>query len=156
MKALNDVLVDGRFKLPSAVTSTARVSAVKSLEWASKDENKAMLQSFAEETTYCPLHTAFDSRMKWPHRQREKTWGNYHKIHTSSFLSPWSSFITLAVGGPAIPQHLTMLMFREIIHQQFPLEKETSTNKTFLLFRVKRKMLFTMLLGMSAKTCGRS
>ena len=54
MKALNDVLVDGRFKLPSAVTSTARVSAVKSLEWASKDENKAMLQSFAEETTYFP------------------------------------------------------------------------------------------------------
>ena len=52
MKALNDVLVDGRFKLPSAITSTARVLAVNQLEWASKDENKAMLQSFAEETTY--------------------------------------------------------------------------------------------------------
>ena len=33
------------------------------------------------------------------------------------------------MGGLAIPQHLTMLMFREIIRQQFPLEKETSTNK---------------------------
>ena len=32
MKALNDVLVDGRFKLPSAVASTARVLAVNQLE----------------------------------------------------------------------------------------------------------------------------
>ena len=92
MKALNDVLEDGRFKLPSAVASTATVSAVKLLEWASKDEDRAMLVSFAEETI-AHLDTAFDSRMKQPHRQREKMWANYHKIRTSSnFLSRWSFF----------------------------------------------------------------
>ena len=132
MKALNDVLEDGRFKLPSAVASTARVSAVKLLEWASKDENRAMLVSFAEETI-AHLDTAFDSRMKRPHRQREKMWANYHKIRTSSsFLSRWSSFTTLAVGRPAtliLTQHLTMLMFREMIRQRFPLEKGPSTTE---------------------------
>ena len=63
MKVLNDVLEDGRFKLPSANASTARISAVELMEWASKDENKAMLKSFAEETT-AHLDTAFDSKMK--------------------------------------------------------------------------------------------
>ena len=132
MKVLNDVLEDGRFKLPSANASTARISAVELMEWASKDENKAMLQSFAVETI-AHLDTAFDSKMKRPHRQREKMWPNYHKIHTSSsFLSRWSSFTALAVGEPAtliLTQHLTMLMFRKMISQRFPLEKGTSTNE---------------------------
>ena len=131
-KVLKDVLEDGGFKLPSANASAARTSAVKLLEWALKEENVAVLQSFAAEAT-AHLDTAFDARMKRPHRQREKMWANFHKIRTSSkFLSRWSSFTTLAVGEPATPiltQHLTSLIFREMIKQRFPLEKEMGSSE---------------------------
>ena len=82
-KVLKDVLEDGGFKLPSTNASAARASAVKLLESALKEENGAVLQSFAAEAT-AHLDTAFDSRMKRPHQQREKMWANYHKIRTSS------------------------------------------------------------------------
>ena len=131
-KVLKDVLEDGGFKLPSTNASAARASAVKLLESALKEENGAVLQSFAAEAT-AHLDTAFDSRMKRPHQQREKMWANYHKIRTSSgFLARWSSFTTSAVGEPAtliLTQHLTSLMFREMIKERFPLEKGTSTSE---------------------------
>ena len=130
-KALRDVLEDGGFKIPSASAATARTSAVKLFDWASKKENEAMLQSFATETT-THLNTAFDSRMKRPHQRREKMWANYHEIRTSSgFLSRWSSFSTLVVGEPTtliLTQHVTSLMFRDMIQQRFPIEKGTSTS----------------------------
>ena len=59
-KVLKDVLEDGGFKLPSANASAARTSAVKLLEWALKEENVAVLQSFAAEAT-AHLDTAFDA-----------------------------------------------------------------------------------------------
>ena len=109
-KALKDVLEDGGFKIPSASAATTRTSAVKLFDWASKEENEAMLQSFATETT-THLNTAFDSRMKRPHQRREKMWANYHEIRISSgFLSRWSSFSTLVVGEPTtliLTQHVT-------------------------------------------------
>ena len=90
-----------------------------------------MLQSFATETT-THLNTAFDSWMKRPHQHREKMSANYHEIRISSgFLSRWSSFSTLVVGEPTtliLTQHVTSLMFRDMIQQWFPIEKGTSTS----------------------------
>ena len=122
---LRDVLEDEGFKISSANASTARTSAVKLLEWASKKENEAKLRSFGTKVTAL-LNQAFDSNMKRVNRKREKMWAQYHKIRTSpEFLSQWSSFTALALGEPAtliLTQHLTNLIFRLMIKHQFPLD----------------------------------
>jgi hypothetical protein len=60
-------------------------------------------------------------------------WARFHEIRTSAeFLSRWSSFTTSALGEPATPiltQHLTTLMFRGMIDQQFPLAESTGAEE---------------------------
>ena len=117
---------DGGFKVTSSNAYTARVSAVKVLEWASKDDNAAELQTFAARIT-SELDKAFDWR-----GNQSQMWGNFHRIRTSSeFLLQWSSFATSSVGEPISPvlsQHLTSVMFKEMIKQQFPLKTSASVN----------------------------
>ena len=97
--------------------ASARTSAARLLEWASKEETATALQSFVYKVT--AMNMAFGSQVKKIKRQREKMWAKYHKVRTSvEFLSLWSSFTTAALGKPAgliLTQHLTNLIFRYIV-----------------------------------------
>lgn len=122
------MLEDGGFKIPSANAANARTAAVKLQEWTTREENATVLQSFAAGIT-ARLNTAFDSGAKQIKRQREKMWAKYHSIRTSSdFLSQWSCFTSSVLGEPAtltLTQHLTDLMFKQLIQQQFPQEESS-------------------------------
>ena len=51
--------------------------------------------------------------------------------NSSEFVLQWSSFATSSVGEPISPvlsQHLTSIMFKEMIKQQFPLKTSASAN----------------------------
>ena len=66
---LHNVLEDEGFKISSANATTARTSAVKLLEWASKKESEAKLRCFGTKVTAL-LNQAFDSNMKRVNRKR--------------------------------------------------------------------------------------
>ena len=129
IEALKAVMEDNGFNIPSENALMAKNAAVKLSMWALKEENIPVLQSFAVELT-THLSKAFNMSIRQVKHQRELMWARYHNIRTSSeFVSQWSSFTSCSIDEPATPiltQHLTDLVFRHMIRQQWPLEKSTN------------------------------
>lgn len=121
-KAVSITVDDDDFKIPSTLAEASRKSALGLLSWMEKDEHKEKVEVFADAIT-TELGKAFASSSKSLQTRREKMWGQYHTVRTSSkFIQLWVQFLneTSTEPLPTLYQHLTSLMFAELVKEKFP------------------------------------
>ena len=124
-KAIQQVISNEGFNLPSESSKNARKSAERLLEWSSDPESSCLFGSFASELVM-QLETYFGSQQSLQHR-REKMWEKLFKLHSSpSFKSKWSSFLLESISTSACPifnQYVVDRVFDGLIKQHYKLDK---------------------------------
>ena len=109
LNAVNLVLKDGRFDLPSTSVTTAPSHAI-------------MFNRFAVYLS-TKLKLCFITINKTKHLKQAKMWGDYHKLRTSSsFKAEWQKFLDNAVKqqpSVAFYQFVTHKVFKELIKMEF-------------------------------------
>ena len=79
--AIQSVLKDESFKLPSPHAKAALETANQLLMWLREDKHQQMYIQFSQELT-SSLQTCFVSRAAAIKTRREKMWGAYHCLRT--------------------------------------------------------------------------
>ena len=121
-KAVSDTVDDEDFKIPSALAEASRESALRLLSQMEKEEHREKVEEFAHSIT-TELSRAFTSSSKTLQTRREKMWGQYHTMRTSSkFIQLWVQFLNKSgiEPLPTLYQHLTSLIFKELVKEKFP------------------------------------
>ena len=107
-KAIQLVITDESFNLPSESSKYVRKSAERLLEWSSDPESSCLFGSFASELVM-QLETCFGSHQSLQ-RRWEKMWEKLFKLHSSpSFKSKWSSFFVEASAHLLAQYFINML-----------------------------------------------
>ena len=122
LKKAVSITVDDDFKIPSTLAEASRKSALGLLLWMEKDEHKEKVEVFADAIT-TELGKAFASSSKSLQTRREKMWGRYHTLRTSSkFIQLWVQVLneTGTEPLPTLYQHVTSLIFAELVKEKFP------------------------------------
>ena len=86
-----------------------------------KEEHREKVEEFAHSIT-TELSRAFTSSSKTLQTRREKMWGQYHTMRTSSkFIQLWVQFLNKSgiEPLPTLYQHLTSLIFKELVKEKF-------------------------------------
>ena len=124
LNGINSVLSYKKFKLPSPQATAVRNSATALIElWNGKPPNSVEFDNFANDLVE-QLKTCFKTQVKSFHLRKERMWGNYHQLRTSTtFKQKWKSFCKkLAVDyNTLFIQHITDNVFMELIKKEFPL-----------------------------------
>ena len=134
LKAVNLVLEDRRFELPSTSATAARNIAEELILWQ-KDPGHANVLVFNQFATYlsAKLKLCFVTTHKTKHLKQAKMWGEYHKLRTSAgFKAEWQKFLDKAVKqqpSVAFYQFVTHELFKELIKMEFTVDTEKD-NKT--------------------------
>ena len=136
-KAVQLVLKDDGFCIPSESARRARFLAERYLEWCKKDENERDCQSFSDELV-TGLQVCFTSKPTVK-AHRERMWESYFKYRLlSKFVQKWSDHLSLIGGpGPSCPifyQFVTDVIMGEMIKIHFPVTTEQPPNclRTYL------------------------
>ena len=120
--AVESILEDDSFKLPSPRAKAALETANQLVTWLKDDEHQQELIKFSQELT-SSLQTCFESLAASMKTHREM-WGTYHCLRMSAnFKAKWTTFIakfTSTKPNPAFYQYVTGILFREIIKIKFP------------------------------------
>ena len=113
---------------PAAIQARSVASAV--VVWFQDPPNKTIFGAFAEDLT-AELSMCITSSVaahSRPHLRREHMWHQYHSLHISgTFKRNWTQFIHTSTQQPADPsfyQHVSDVVFDELIKQKFPLQKK--------------------------------
>ena len=126
-KAVESVLADESFKLPSPIAADALSTAQKLA--ASFGTNQQLISKFAEKLVSTLMPT-FESKASSCKVRREKMWRKYHSIRTTSeYKALWEQFLQKTINSVASPtfyQYATDVIFRELIQEQFPLPSESA------------------------------
>ena len=121
--AVESILEDDSFKLPSPHAKAALETANQLVTWLKDDEHQQEFIKFSQELT-SSLQTCFESQAASMKTRREKMWRTYHCLRTSTnFKAKWTTFIakfTSTKPNPAFYQYVTDIFFREIIKIKFP------------------------------------
>ncbi len=124
-KAVTFTLKDESFSIDSPLVTSSRHSASQLLVWIERNENKEKLELVLT-PIFQQLEEAFQSTARSIQTRREKMWGQYHTIRTSDhFVQSWILLFNEA-GTQALPtlfQHLTHLIFKEMILIHFPISE---------------------------------
>ena len=89
-KAVESVLADESFKLPSPLAADALSTAQKLA--ASFGTNQQLISKFAEKLVSTLMPT-FKSKASSCKVRREKMWRKYHSIRTSEYKALWEQFL---------------------------------------------------------------
>ena len=101
--AVQLVLKDEGFKIPSASAKAAVKTAEKLLEWCSQEENSQEFEHFATDLIQ-ELDSCFKSCCRCLKRSRELMWKHLFQARSSAeFRSKWSSFLSSRIGVSASP-----------------------------------------------------
>ena len=125
--AVQLVVKDDGFNIPSEPAHRARVLAERYLEWCESDENKRDFQLFSEELVR-NLEACFTSHLTAKARQ-ERMWERYYKFRSSSeFVQGWNDHLSQVSGpGPSCPiiyQFVTDVIMEDMIKRHFPVITE--------------------------------
>ena len=120
-KALQNILGDPTFQTKSPTAINARIGADRLYRWCCNSENYARLQNFMEVLLGVLNGALVNPSGKALHR--DKHWESYFYIHTQEgFINRWTVFLCGAnfpVGSPVLYQHLTNLVFKELLHLKY-------------------------------------
>lgn len=120
--AMNAVLEDDGFSLPSELARNARTTATRVMSWCDDPSNLPILTAFAQELLHL-LEKCLTSRQS-SQSQREKMWEAYHKLRVSAvFKSIWVHFLETSAATEACPifyQYVTDRLFKVLIKLHFP------------------------------------
>ena len=128
-KAVNLVLQDQRFKLPSTSATAAHNIAEELILWQ-EDPGHANVHVFNQFATYlsAKLKLCFVTTYKTKHLKQAKIWGECHKLRTSAnFKAEWQKFLDKAVKqqpSVAFYQFVTHKLFKELIKMEFTMDTE--------------------------------
>ena len=121
LHAVEDILSDNSFLLPSQLASEALKAAKVLHSWCQDPSNKHDLDLFAN-TLHSMLLKSLTVSAKQFQRRKEKMWGSYHVIRCSEeFLLLWKKFLSTASGeaSPILYQNITDRVFRFMIKAAF-------------------------------------
>ena len=130
-KVLKDILDGDSFKIMSPTAIEARKVAVDLVEWCISDINKQHFETF--------IKTFFNSLQKLlilcsrRSCNREILWRNYFLVRSSKeFITNWVTFLKDAklTATPIFYQHMTDLVFRDLIQSHFVGSSNNSTPET--------------------------
>ena len=121
ISAINAVLEDDGFELPSAEATQARIAATSLLAWCQCSENEASFTHFStfliKQLQRCIPQTAASQI------HREKMWINFHEVRSSSvFFTRWNNFLKTPNPSPILFQYLTSHIFKNLIKHSFPVD----------------------------------
>ena len=134
--AVNSILEDESFKTPSPLATSSVTAACDLLEWVEREENKQQGELFSN-AVVAELERAFSCTAALQQKRREKMWGLYHSIRTSSsYISLWTELLQQCAIEPlpVFYQHVTDQIFHRLIENHFPiLSPQASTTERTLL-----------------------
>ena len=121
--ALQALLKDSGFQIPSQSAKDAHLAASGVLEWLATPENAVLAapisQGIMAALSKCLPQGSTSSRAK-----RERMWGKFHHTRTSTeFKKLWTRLMELSIGKSASPifyQHITDVIFKTMIKCHFP------------------------------------
>ena len=126
--AVEEVLGDDGFEIPSPLAAAARDTATSLLTWCCSPANQQSLSTFSAQL-FAKLEPAFAQPTRKIHSQRGMMWGTYHTIRSSDdFSSSWAKFLQESLGCEACPifyQYVTDKLFRRLIVRHFPVSGES-------------------------------
>ena len=126
VRAIEKLLSDDGFKLPSALAKEAYCRAEQLLHWSAQlnpPHNGAALASFSSDLVaklkLCiPITTPASA-------SREVLWRNYHQYRCSQdFHTKWKIFLQSAIHSESTPifyQYITEKVFEDLLKESFPL-----------------------------------
>ena len=119
LKALQQILTDPDFDIPSQPAIAARKSASLILSWCSThhDETAAFLTKLQRH-----LLTCFTSTAKKMSTRKEWMWGLFTLRGSPSFEAMWKEFL-VGCGTDAsatVYQHVTDIIFKDLLSKEFP------------------------------------
>ena len=132
-KAVQSVLTDEGFQVPSQDAKASLNTASALLTWSAEQCHQVTLDKFANSLTTrlstCFRHTAGCSSIQL---RKDKMWGAYHMLRTSkTFREDWSQFLLESVGhqaSPAFFQYVTHTLFKALIEMEYPVsDAQTET-----------------------------
>ena len=125
-KAVESVLADESFKLPSPLAANALLAAQKLA--ALFGTNQQLISEFAERLVSTLMPT-FESKASSCKVRRENMWRKYHSIRTTpEYKALWEQFLLQTINSvvsPTFYQYTTDVVFRQLIQEQFPLPRST-------------------------------
>ena len=126
--ALQALLKDSGFQIPSPSAKEAHLAASDMLEWLATTDNAALAAPLSEEMT-AALSKCLPQGSTLSRAKREKMWGKFHHTRTSvEFKRTWLHLMQLSIGKSASPifyQYVTDIMFKSMIKRHY---RPTSAN----------------------------
>ena len=126
--AVQDIIEDDGFKLPSAPATAALNAAKLMLQWCQCASNQTVLSEFSK-------HLAEQLKLCLPDcpTERDMLWRKYHTFRTSKeFFILWNQYLkdSIGQGSPIFFQHITHHMYKELIKQHFPAPQRTAATES--------------------------
>ncbi len=129
MKAVETVLTDSAFQVPSPDASTALRTARAISDWSKRSENAAALHKFVK-YLISQLMPCLGTDKQSLRTRQTKMWGGYHQLRTSvKFVAEWKTFLRDSVGsevGPVFFQFITNEMFKDMVKQEFEIDPSSA------------------------------
>ena len=127
--ALQALLKDSGFQIPSESAKEAYLAASEMLEWLATQENAVLAtpicQGIMAALSRCIPQGSTSSRAK-----RERMWGKFYRTRTSTeFKELWICLMQLSIGKSASPifyQYITDVLFKNMIKCNFPVNPVAS------------------------------
>ena len=122
MNAVEAVLVDVDFEVPTSEARAATRTAAAFLDWAKKKENTLILKEFSKYFTRS-LKACIGSDTLSLRTRKTRMWGLYHELRTSEeLIKAWKDFLNNSIASEACPtffQFVTQKAFKNVIKQEF-------------------------------------
>lgn len=140
LQAVEEVLGDKGFQLPTPLAAATLGAARSLLAWCQAPKNHHHFTVFAS-SLHTKLHKPFDiSGTTKLQRMREKMWGTYHIIRCSDdFVVFWKRFLTKASceAIPILYQNITDRVFRRRMKVAFPVVRKSSSTISSNFLRIE-------------------
>ena len=155
-KALQSILDDPTFQTKSPTAFNARIGADHLHRWCCNNENYACVQKFMEDLLGDLNGVLVNPTGKVLHR--DKLWESYFYIRSKeTFINRWTIFLCSANspdGSPVLYQHLTDLVFKELLHSKYSIVANDSQINSHLRKRCEMDVLMLEFWQSSdAKSC---
>ena len=135
LKAVEKILEDDGFRIPSPLAAAARETAASLLTWCQNPANQQALSTFSA-LLVAKLEPAFAQSGRKLQVQREKMWGTYHAIRSSDeFHSSWVRLLQESLGCAACPifyWYVTDKVFWSLLVMHFPVTIDESGDVSLL------------------------
>ena len=122
MKALDTILTDSGFQVPSTDAAEALKTATAVSQWCKKHENFAVLRNFCKYITL-QFKDCLGKDSQTLRSRKDKMWGKFHLLRTSDvFILQWKDFLRKSVGLEAAPtfyQFVSHEFFKDVVKHEF-------------------------------------